>query len=314
MKLKIYVTRIVPQEGIDIIKDKYDVDVWDSEDVIPYEALREKVVGITALFCTISDNIDAGILDAAGPSLKVVATMSVGQHHIDLEECKRRGIQVTNTPDVASDSAAELTVALLLLTTRRLLEGFEAVKNGEWGKWKPMWILGTESLNRTLGIMGMGRVGFGVARRLKPFGVSRIIYYDVTQAAFADDVGAELVSFEELLKESDLLCVCCALTPQTRHIFDKSAFSKMKSSAVLINTSRAALLQQSDLYDALKEGQISAAGLDVTDPEPLPINHPLLSLPNCVILPHLGTNTTDARSNMSINTAMNIRAVLEPLE
>ncbi|KAK6175699.1 hypothetical protein SNE40_014100 [Patella caerulea] len=314
MKLKIYVTRIVPQEGIDILKDKYDVEVWDSEDVIPYEALREKVVGITALFCTISDEIDAGILDAAGPSLKVVATMSVGQHHIDLEECKRRGIQVTNTPDVASDSAAELTVALLLLTTRRLLEGFEAVKNGEWGKWKPMWILGTESLNRTLGIMGMGRVGFGVARRLKPFGVSRIIYHDVTQAAFADDVGAELVSFEDLLKESDLLCVCCALTAQTRHIFDKSAFSKMKSSAVLINTSRAALLQQSDLYDALKEGQISAAGLDVTDPEPLPINHPLLSLPNCVILPHLGTNTTDARSNMSINTAMNIRAVLEPLQ
>ncbi|ESO88814.1 hypothetical protein LOTGIDRAFT_234402 [Lottia gigantea] len=311
MKPKVYVTRIVHEEGLNILREKYEVEVWNSDDVIPHDELKKHVKGISALFCTIADQIDSEILDAAGENLKVVATMSVGTHHINVKDCKKRGIQVTNTPDVASDSAAELTVALLLLTTRRCLEGIEAVEKGEWGKWKPMWILGTESVNRTIGIIGMGRVGFGVARRMKPFGVSRILYNDVAPSSFAADIDAEFCSLDQLLTESDIVCICCALTPQTENLIDKAAFHKMKSNAVLINTSRAAVIDQEALYESLKNGVIHSAGLDVTNPEPLPKDHPLLTLDNCIILPHLGTNTSETRASMSINTALNIVAVLD---
>lgn len=173
-----------------------------------------------------------------------------------------------------------------------------------------MWLLGHNIMGKTLGIYGFGRVGFGIARRLKPFGVSRIIYSDLFDASYADGI-AEKVEFDELLKESDILCICCAVTPLTVGIINKSAFSKMKNTAILINTSRGAIVNQEDLYDALYNDQLRGAGLDVTDPEPLPKDHPLMLCPRCVILPHMGTNTIEARVAMSVNTAKNIVAVLE---
>lgn len=173
-----------------------------------------------------------------------------------------------------------------------------------------MWLLGHNSMGKTLGIFGFGRVGFGIARRMKPFGVSRIIYTDLFDASYADGI-ATRVEFDELLKESDVLCICCAVTSQTIGIFNKSAFEKMKNTAVLINTSRGAIVNQEDLYDALYNDQIGGAGLDVTNPEPLPKDHPLMLCPKCVILPHMGTNTVEARVAMSENTARNIVAVLE---
>ena len=172
-----------------------------------------------------------------------------------------------------------------------------------------MWCLGTVSLGKTLGIFGFGRVGFGIARRMKPFGISRIIYTDVTEASYASGI-AERVSFDELVQESDILCICCAVTSQTVGKFNKSVFEKMKRTAVLINTSRGSVVNQDDLFDALSGNMINAAGLDVTEPEPLPVDHPLMTLKNCVILPHMGTNTHEARRAMSINTAKNIAAVL----
>ncbi|XP_071110079.1 glyoxylate reductase/hydroxypyruvate reductase-like [Haliotis cracherodii] len=307
---KVYVTRRVPTEGLELLKKSCKVSVWDSDDVVPKATLMEQVAGMDGLFCTISDIIDKDVLEAAGPSLKIIGTMSVGMAHIDARECAKRGVQVANTPDVASDSAAELTVALLLLTTRRLAEGIQAVKTGEWGLWRPMWLCGVESVNRTLGIIGMGRVGFGVARRMKPFGVSRIIYYDEFQAGYAADVGAELVDYDTLLRESDIICICCALTPRTRDMINASAFASMKKSAILINTARGPIVNHDDLAQALTQGDIAAAGLDVTEPEPLPSDHPLMALDNCIILPHLGTNSKETRINMATNTAMNITAVL----
>ncbi|KAK3576177.1 hypothetical protein CHS0354_001195 [Potamilus streckersoni] len=309
-KPRVFVTRKVPQDGITLLQEKCDVQIWDSEAIVPREELLKSVEGVEGIFCTINDMINTEVLDAAGPTLKVIGTMSVGKDHIDVTECERRGIYVSNTPDIASDSAAEITVALILITTRRLAEGMSAVRNGEWTFWKPQWMLGHNSMEKTLGIFGFGRVGFGVARRMKPFGVARIIYNDVFDAAFARDL-ATRVSFDELLSQSDILCLCCAVTPQTIGKFNKKAFCKMKNTAVLINTSRGKIVNHDDLYDALKEGQIAAAGLDVTSPEPLPVNHPLLTLPNCVILPHMGTNTWEARTSMSINTAKNILAVLD---
>lgn len=184
------------------------------------------------------------------------------------------------------------------------------MKNGEWGKWKPMWLCGVEMKKRTLGILGLGRIGYGVAKRMKPFGVERIIYHDVQKLSFASEFGGEFVEFDDLVKESDILCICCNLNPQTRNKFNKDTFQKMKNSAILINTGRGGVVNHSDLFEALTTNQISAAGLDVTDPEPLPVGHPLLTLKNCVILPHMGSNTWESRNRMAEIAAENIVAVL----
>ncbi|ESO88816.1 hypothetical protein LOTGIDRAFT_125448 [Lottia gigantea] len=306
---KVYVTRLVPQTGIDILKPECDLSFWESDEAIPQDELLKNVKGIDGLFCMLTDNINKDVIDAAGPNLKVIATMSVGYEHIDLVECKKRGIVVANTPNVSTDSVAELTVSLLLLTSRRLLEGVRAVKNGEWGLWKPMWLLGTELTQRTVGILGLGRIGYGVARRLRPFGVRKIIYHDVVCVSYASDIGADFVSFDELVKQSDFICICCNLTAQTRHKFNKDAFKMMKKSAILINSGRGGVVNHDDLHEALVNGEITAAGIDVTEPEPLPASHPLVSIPNCIVLPHMGSNTWESRNSMSSTAAKNILAV-----
>ena len=183
------------------------------------------------------------------------------------------------------------------------------MKNGEWGKWKPMWLCGIELSERTVGILGLGRIGYGVARRLKPFGVRKILYHDVCKMSYADDVGAEFADFETLAKESDVICICCNLTPQTKHKFNKETFEMMKDTAIIVNSGRGGVINHDDLYDALVAGQICAAGLDVTEPEPLPPDHKLVSLGNCIILPHMGSNTWDSRNLMSETAAKNILAV-----
>ena len=174
-----------------------------------------------------------------------------------------------------------------------------------------MWLCGTELSQKTVGLLGLGRIGYGVARRLKPFGVKRMLYHDVCQVAYADDIGAEFVDFANLLKESDVICICCNLTPQTRHKFNKETFKQMKTSAILINSGRGGVIQHDDLFEALSSGKIAAAGLDVTEPEPLPADHPLVSQPNCIVLPHMGSNTWESRNSMAETAANNIIAVFE---
>lgn len=310
VKHKVYITRRIPEPGVKILQDAgCEISFWDSDEAIPREELLQGAKDVDGLFCMLTDIIDEPVLDSAGPNLKVVATMSVGYEHIDLAACRARNIRVCNTPNVSTDSVAELTVALLLLTCRRLLEGVQAVKDGKWGKWKPMWLCGMELAQKTVGILGLGRIGYGVARRLKPFGVARILYHDVCSVAYADDIGATFVEFDEMLKECDAICICCNLTPQTRHKFNKSAFKLMKSTAILINSGRGGVIQHDDLLDALVSGEIAAAGLDVTEPEPLPASHPLVSQHNCIVLPHMGSNTWDSRNSMSETTANNILAI-----
>ncbi|XP_062594273.1 glyoxylate reductase/hydroxypyruvate reductase-like [Saccostrea cucullata] len=309
-RYKVYVTRRIPDPGTRLLDSSFDVTFWDSDDVIPREELLKNVKGVDAILCMLTDKINDEVLEHAGPKLQVVSTMSVGYEHIDLKACREKGVAVTNTPNVSSDSVAELTVALVLLTARRLLEGAYAVKNGQWGKWKPMWLCGVEMKKRTLGIMGLGRIGYGVAKRLKPFGVGRIVYHDVQKLSYDSDFGGEYVEFEDLAKESDILCICCNLNPQTKHLFNKDTFQKMKNSAILINTGRGGVINHPDLFDALTSNQIAAAGLDVTDPEPLPADHPLLTLNNCVILPHMGSNTWESRNRMAEIAAENIITVL----
>lgn len=185
----------------------------------------------------------------------------------------------------------------------------DAVKKGQWGKWKPMWLLGVELHNSVVGILGFGRIGYGVARRLKPFGVSRLVYSDVAPMGYAADLGAEYVTFDEMIRESDFVCICCNLTPQTKHKFNQKVFEKMKNTAILINTGRGGVIQHDDLYEALKNNVIGGAAIDVTEPEPLPKDSPLLQLPNCIVAPHMGSNTWPARNMMSTTTAKNILAV-----
>ncbi|XP_013779730.1 glyoxylate reductase/hydroxypyruvate reductase-like [Limulus polyphemus] len=313
-KPKVFVTRPdVPQAGIDLLKEKCDVEIYDQPMPIPRDALIKGVQGKDALYCLLTDKIDKDVMDAAGPQLKVIATMSVGFDHIDINECKARNIAVSNTPDVSTDSVAELTVTLLLVCGRRIMDSANAIKNGEWiYSWSPLWLCGRGLTNSTIGIVGMGRIGQAVMKRLLPFGVKKVLYYDLFHPIKpAEDMGAQYVEFEELLKESDFVVAMCNLSEQTKELFNAKAFSQMKPTAVFVNTSRGGVVQQDDLYEALKNGKIRAAGLDVMIPEPLPRDHKLTTLPNIVLLPHVGSAEEAARIEMATLAAKNILSVLD---
>ncbi|NXD03772.1 GRHPR reductase, partial [Certhia familiaris] len=274
------------------------------------------VAGTRGLLCLLSDRIDREVLDAAGPGLKVISTLSVGFDHLALDEIKKRGIRVGYTPDVLTDATAELSVALLLSACRRLPEAAEQVKSGGWTTWKPLWMCGYGLSDSTVGIIGLGRIGQAVARRLKPFGVRKFLYTGSgPKPESAAEFGAEFVPLTRLAEESDFVVVTCALTPATQGMCNKDFFSKMKKTSVFVNTSRGAVVNQEDLYEALAHGRIAAAGLDVTTPEPLPTDHPLLSLKNCVILPHIGSATYATRNTMAVLAANNLLAGLrgEPM-
>ncbi|XP_077575530.1 glyoxylate reductase/hydroxypyruvate reductase [Stigmatopora nigra] len=308
---RVYITRQIPPEGLKILHESGQVqyELWDSDDVpVPRKELLQKVKGVDALLCVLTEKIDAELLDAAGPNLKVLSTMSVGFDHLSLEELKKRGIRVGYTPDVLTDAVAELTVALLLATSRRLIEATHEAKTGGWGTWRTLWLCGHELANSTVGILGLGRIGVAIAERLAPFKVKKFIYTDMApRPELANEINAEYVSFDELANQSDFLLACCALTPETHMICNKNLFSKMKANSIFINTSRGGVVNQDDLYQALATNQIAGAGLDVTVPEPLPTDHPLFTLKNCVILPHIASasySTRNAMSNLAANNLL----------
>ncbi|CEG64003.1 hypothetical protein RMATCC62417_01050 [Rhizopus microsporus] len=221
--------------------------------------------------------------------LKVIATMSVGYDHIDVEAAKARRILIGYTPDVLTDATADLTLLLILGAARRIKEGIQAAEHGQWREWRPTWLCGSQLTNKTVGIVGLGRIGEAVAHRLKAFGISRIVYTGrQRKMGIEDRIKAEFVTFDHLLADSDFVIVCCALTKETRHMFNYEAFSKMKKTAVFVNSARGGIVDQEGLVKALEENLIGAVGLDVTDPEPLPPSHKLYSFPNCLILPHIG--------------------------
>ncbi|XP_072141052.1 glyoxylate reductase/hydroxypyruvate reductase isoform X3 [Dermacentor andersoni] len=242
--------------------------------------------------------------------------MSVGYDHVNVAECTRRRIAVGNTPHVLTDATAELGIGLLLATARRLFEAHQAIGSGEWAKaaMNPTWMCGSEIRGSTVGIVGMGSIGFGILERLKAFKVSRFLYHSRSHKTAAETMGAQFTTLEELLRQSDYVVVCCALTPETKGMFNKQAFSMMKSTASFINISRGQVVDQEALYEALTSGKIRSAGLDVMTPEPLPKDHPLSKLPNCVLLPHIGSAATDTRTAMAVLTAQNILAALDGIQ
>lgn len=307
-KPTVVVTRRIPRPGIERLKEVCAVQHWDSDDPIPRQTLLEWVQGVDGLYCLLTERIDDELLDAAGPSLRVVSTMSVGYDHVDVPACERRGVAVGNTPGVLTDTTADLAVALLMATARRIPEAVEAVKQGEWTTWKPEWMAGADVYGSTVGIVGLGRIGAAVAKRLKGFDC-RILYHDVQpMPAVAEPLGAEFVDLDTLLAESDFITLHTQLTEATYHMFNAEAFRKMKSSAILVNTSRGPTVDQEALYDALVSGEIAAAGLDVTEPEPLPSDHKLLKLKNCVVLPHIASASVATRTKMALIAAENVIA------
>jgi glyoxylate reductase len=309
-KPKVFVTRVIPDKGLDLVKDFCDVDLWEGDLPPSRDELLQRVQGVDGLLCLLTDKIDGEVMDAAGEQLKVISNFAVGYDNIEVNAATARKVPVGNTPDVLTDSTADFAFTLMMSAGRRILEGERYVRDGKWKTWGPMLLLGIEMKGTTLGLVGFGRIGKAMVRRAVGFDM-RVIYYDPSEIKQDPDVKATSVDFETLLEESDFISLHTPLTPDTHHLIDSEALSKMKPSAVLVNTSRGPVVDLDALYDALKSKRIFAAGLDVTDPEPLPADHPLLTLDNIVIVPHIASATKTARDKMAWLAAENLIAGLK---
>jgi len=313
-KPKVFVTRAIPDKGFDMIRDFCEVDLWPEELPPGRAELLQHVRGVDGLLCLLTDKIDGEVMDEAGPQLKVISNYAVGVDNIDVNAATARKIPVGNTPDVLTDATADFAFALMMAAGRRLVEAERYVRAGKWKTWGPMLLLGVELKGATLGLVGFGRIGKAMARRAVGFDM-RVIYYSPNEKKPDLDIKATRVDFETLLEESDFISLHTPLTPDTHHLIDSEALSRMKPSAVLINTARGPIIDSDALYEALKEHRIFAAGLDVTDPEPLPLDSPLLTLDNIIITPHIASASKTAREKMSWMAAKNLIAGLkgEPL-
>lgn len=309
-KPRVFLTRRILASGLDLINDFCAAEVWPDELPPGQSDLLERVRGVDGLLCLLTDRVDAEVLEAAGPGLKVVSNYAVGVDNVDLAAATARGIPVGNTPGVLTDATADLTFALLLAAARRVVEGDRLVKAGGWKTWGPAFMLGADLNGRTLGILGFGRIGRAVARRGAGFGL-RILYTDPGPADPEPGLEAAPVDFETLLREADFLSLHCPLTEATRGLMNAAAFERMKRTAVLVNTARGPVVDQAALYEALASGRIFAAALDVTNPEPLPADSPLLTLENCIVVPHIASASWQTRERMSLMAAENLIAGLK---
>jgi glyoxylate reductase len=309
-KPKVFVTRIIPEKGLEVVRDFCDVDVWQNELPPTRDELLEHVRGMDGLLCLLTDKIDGKVMDHTGPQLKVISNHAVGFDNIDIPAATARKIPVGNTPDVLTDATADFAFALMMAVARRIPEGERYVHQGKWKTWGPMLLLGVDIKGATLGLVGFGRIGKAVARRASGFDM-RVIYYDPNETQPDPDLKAQRVDLETLLQESDFISLHTPLTADTRHLINAEALSKMKPNAVLINTSRGPVVDADALYEALKERRIFGAGLDVTEPEPLPMDSALLALDNIVIVPHIASASQSSRSMMSWMAAQNLIAGLK---
>lgn len=309
-KPKVFVTRIIPDKGLKLVQEFCDVDLWTDELPPPKEVLLARVRGVEGLLCLLTDRIDAEVMDAAGPSLKVISNHAVGYDNIDVPAATARGIPVGNTPGILTDATADFAFALLLAAARRVVEGEHFVRAGRWKTWGPSLLLGQDVYGATLGLIGFGRIGQAMARRATGFAM-RVLYYDPSQPQPPADLRATAVDLPTLLQESDFVSLHVPLTPQTRGLINRETLALMKPTAVLINTARGPVVDQAALYEALRDRRIFAAALDVTDPEPIPLDSPLLTLDNCLIVPHIASASVTTRQKMSLMAAENLIAGLK---
>lgn len=309
-KPKVFVTRHILDSGLNLIQDFCEVEMWPGILPLSHTELLNHVRGQEGLLCLLTDTIDKEIMETAGVRLKVISNCAAGVDNVDVPAATARGIPVGNTPDVLTDATADFTFALLMAAARRVVEGERLVRSGGWKTWSLDTLLGADFSGAVLGLVGFGRIGKAVARRANGFGM-RIIYTDSNhQVSQEPGIKADRVDLDTLLRESDFISLHTPLTVETRGLINSAAFTKMKPNTVLVNTSRGPVVDQEALYDALKSRRIFAAALDVTEPEPLPKDNPLLDLENCIIVPHIASASWNTRQSMSRMAAENLIAGL----
>jgi glyoxylate reductase len=293
-----FVTREIPGNAVERLAAEHEVEVWPERLPPTREQLRERAAGIEGLLCMLTDPVDRELFEAA-PDLRVVSTYAVGTDNIDLAAASERGIPVGHTPDVLTETSADLALALMLAVMRRIPEGDAEVRAGEWLTWEPARLLGHDLHRATVGIVGLGRIGHAVKRRVEGFG-ARVVHTGRTDG----------VPIEELLEQSTVVSLHCPLTDQTRGLINADALRRMRDDAYLVNTARGPIVDTEALGQALEQGWIAGAALDVTDPEPLPADHPLLCAPNLVVAPHLGSASHETRAEMADIAVDNLLAGL----
>lgn len=314
MSHKVLITRKLPGQHVEWLKERCEVSVYQGEGTIPRDVLLDQVQDVDGLLCTLTELIDRELLDCA-PKLKVVSNYAVGYNNIDVVACSNRGIVVTNTPGVLTETTADFAFALLLAVARRVVEADRCVRKGRFKGWSPTMLLGTDVHGKTLGIVGMGRIGRALARRAKGFNM-HIIYHDSQRVEMVEkELQAEFVSLSELLRRADFVSLHVPYFPpdhpySTHHLLDREAFAVMKSSAFLINTARGAVVDEEALVEALRSGQIAGAGLDVYENEPL-LSAGLTALPNVVLAPHIGSASYETRTKMAEVAVKNLWNVLQ---
>jgi glyoxylate reductase len=306
---KVFVSRVIPDEGLDRVRAACDATVWPDELPPPRTDLLREIEGCDGVLTLLTDRVDDEFLDRAGPQLKVVSNFAVGFDNIDVAACTKRGVPVGNTPGVLTETTADLAWALLMAAARRLVEGDRYVRDGRWKTWGPMLLMGPDVHGATLGIIGFGRIGQAVARRARGFGM-RILYHDPRRVspAVEAEYGAEHRTLEGILPEADFVTLHVDLRPETRGLINAERLGWMKPTAILVNTSRGPVVDSLALADALRNGGIAAAALDVTDPEPIPMDHPLVGLDNCLIVPHIASASRATRGKMAAMAAANLLA------
>ena len=307
---KVFVTREILPEGLELLKKNFDVDLWTDYAPPSKETIKEHIKDADAILTMLSDKIDAEIINAA-PKLKIIAQLAVGYDNIDLEAAKKRGIYVTNTPDALTDASADFSFALLMAITRRVVEADKYVRAGNWKvAWHPSMMLGAPLRGTTLGIIGAGRIGQAMAKRGRGFDMKILYFNRSAKPEFEKECGAKRVDLDTLLKESDFVSLHVPLNDQTRGLINAEKLELMKKTAYLISNARGPVIEEKALYEALKNHKIAGAALDVFCQEPTPANNPLLELDNIVVAPHISSANTATRTKMSVMNAEDIIAVL----
>ena len=310
-RAKVFVSRVIPEDGLARIREATDATIWPGELPPPRGDLLRSIEGCDGVLTLLTDRVDDEFLDRAGSQLKVVSNFAVGFDNVDVVACTRRGIPVGNTPGVLTETTADLAWALLMAAARRLPEGDRYVRDGKWQTWGPMLLMGPDVHGATLGIVGFGRIGQAMARRAKGFGM-RILYHDLERApkSVEAEFDATFMTLDGLLPESDFVSLHTVLSAETRGLINAERLGWMKPTAILVNTARGPVVDSMALVDALRSGTIAGAALDVTDPEPLPADHPLLRLDNCLVVPHIASASRATRGKMAAMAAANLLAGL----
>lgn len=310
-RAKVFVSRVIPEDGLARIREATDATIWPGELPPPRGDLLRSIEGCDGVLTLLTDRVDDEFLDRAGPQLKVVSNFAVGFDNVDVVACTRRGIPVGNTPGVLTETTADLAWALLMAAARRLPEGDRYVRDGKWQTWGPMLLMGPDVHGATLGIVGFGRIGQAMARRAKGFGM-RILYHDLERApkSVEAEFDATFMTLDGLLPESDFVSLHTVLSAETKGLINAERLGWMKPTAILVNTARGPVVDSMALVDALRSGTIAGAALDVTDPEPLPADHPLLRLDNCLVVPHIASASRATRGKMAAMAAANLLAGL----